>query len=119
MPKTIGKNGFPHWQVHIIVQEWISTLVSAYNSTVSNATGFSPYFLMYGCHPWLPIDIEFGVTQVDISGPTLRIMLRNIRPGSNGHIKWPKRLALENQKDTNDTMITNSVASPWPQVMWY
>ena len=23
-------------------QEWVSTLVSAYNSTVSNATGFSP-----------------------------------------------------------------------------
>ena len=35
-------------------QEWISTLVSAYNSAVSIATGFSPYFLMYGCHPQLP-----------------------------------------------------------------
>ena len=31
-------------------QEWVSTMVSAYNSTVSNATGFSPYFLMYGHH---------------------------------------------------------------------
>ena len=26
-------------------QEWVSTLVSAYNSTVSNASGFSPYFV--------------------------------------------------------------------------
>ena len=34
-----------------IWQEWVSTLVSAYNSTVSNATAFSPYFLMYGHHP--------------------------------------------------------------------
>ena len=32
-------------------QEWVSTLVSAYNSTVSNVSGFSPYFLMYGHHP--------------------------------------------------------------------
>ena len=51
-------------------QEWVSTLVSAYNSTVSNSTSFSPYFLMYSCHPRIPIDIEFGVTQVDISGLT-------------------------------------------------
>ena len=34
-----------------IQQEWLSTLVSAYDSTVSNATGFSPDFLMYGHHP--------------------------------------------------------------------
>ena len=43
-------------------QEWVSTLVSAYNSTVSNAIGFSPYSLIYGCHLQLPIDIDFGVT---------------------------------------------------------
>ena len=29
-------------------QEWLSTLVSAYKSTVSNVSGFSPYFLMHG-----------------------------------------------------------------------
>ena len=29
-------------------QEWVSTLTHAYNCTVSNATGFKPYFLMYG-----------------------------------------------------------------------
>ena len=39
----------------------ISTLVYAYNCTCSNATGFSPYYLLYGQHPLLPIDIEFGV----------------------------------------------------------
>ena len=45
-------------------------MVSTFNSTVSNAMDFSPYFLMYSCHPHLPIDIEFGVTQVNISRPT-------------------------------------------------
>ena len=29
---------------------------------VSNATGFKPYFLMYGREPQLAIDIEYGVT---------------------------------------------------------
>ena len=61
---TLPTHGKKNWQ------EWVSTLISAYNSTVSNATGFSPYFLMYGHHPWLPIDIEFGGTHVDIAGPT-------------------------------------------------
>ena len=29
--------------------------------------GYSPYFLMYGQHPLLAIDIEFGVFTADIS----------------------------------------------------
>ena len=43
-----------NWPQHV------STLTHAYNCTRSNATGFSPYFLMYGRQPLLPVDIEFG-----------------------------------------------------------
>ena len=43
-------------------QEWIPTLVHAYNCSTSSVTGFSPYFLIYGRQPKLPIDIEYGVT---------------------------------------------------------
>ena len=45
----------------------ISTLTYAYNCTHSNATGFSPYYLLYGRHPLLPIDIEFGVFVPELS----------------------------------------------------
>ena len=45
----------------------ISTLTYAYNCTRSNATGFSPYYLLYGRQPLLPIDIEFGVFTPDLS----------------------------------------------------
>ena len=45
----------------------ISTLAYAYNCTHSNATGFSPYYLLYGRHPLLPIDIEFGVFIPELS----------------------------------------------------
>ena len=45
----------------------ISTLVYAYNCTHSNATSFSPYYLQYGRHPLLPIDIEFGVFVPELS----------------------------------------------------
>ena len=45
----------------------ISTLVYAYNCTRSNATGFSPYYLLYGRQPLLPIDIEYGVFTPELS----------------------------------------------------
>ena len=48
-------------------QDKVSTMTHAYNCTVSSATGFSPYFLLYGRHPILPIDIEFGVTDAYLS----------------------------------------------------
>ena len=52
LPNKLKKN----WQ------EWVSTLTHAYNCMVSNATGFKPYFLMYGREPQIAIDIEYGVT---------------------------------------------------------
>ena len=47
---------FKHkWPQHV------SALTYAYNCTRSNATGFSPYYLLYGRQSLLPIDIEYGV----------------------------------------------------------
>ena len=51
-----------NWPQHV------STLTHAHNCTRNNATGFSPYFLMYGRQPLLPIDIEFGVFTPDVTG---------------------------------------------------
>ena len=51
-------------------EEWVNhvnMLTYAYNCTRSNATGFSPYYLLYGRHPLLPIDIEFGVMTPDLT----------------------------------------------------
>ena len=49
LPESAKKN----WQ------EWVPTLVHAYNCTTLSVTGFSPYFLIYGRQPKLPIDIEY------------------------------------------------------------
>ena len=49
-------------------QEWVSAMTHAYNCTVSKTTGYSPYFLMYGREPQLPIDREFNLPNVREQG---------------------------------------------------
>ncbi|XP_073711543.1 uncharacterized protein [Misgurnus anguillicaudatus] len=47
-------------------QKWsqkISQLVHAYNCSQNDATGYSPYLLMFGREARLPVDIRFGVTE--------------------------------------------------------
>ena len=51
-------------------QEQLSKLVHAYNCSHSNATWLSPFYLMFGRHPMLPIDVKFGVRTPDIIAST-------------------------------------------------
>ena len=46
-------------------QEWVTTLAHAYNCTASSVTGLSPYFLMFGRTPKLPLNIEMGMTLIE------------------------------------------------------
>ena len=52
---TLPEDFNTKWTQHI------NTLTYAYICTHSNATGFSPYYLLCSRHPLLPIDIEVGV----------------------------------------------------------
>jgi len=44
---------------------YVAPLVHAYNCTCNSSTGYSPYFLMFGRRPRLPVDIEFGTNSED------------------------------------------------------
>jgi hypothetical protein len=54
---TLKEDKKADWKAHI------THLVHAYNCTRNHATGFSPYFLMFGRQPRLPVDVSFGIHQ--------------------------------------------------------
>ena len=53
------------WPVHI------GSIIIAYNSTRSLVTGYSPYYLMFGCRPRLPIDLLFPMHQMQMLTRTI------------------------------------------------
>lgn len=59
MLKTLSEKEKGDWKTHL------PKLSYAYNCTKNKTTGFSPYFLMFGRQPRLPIDLIFGIEPIE------------------------------------------------------
>ena len=60
---TLPKEKKSEWKNHI------GALVHAYNCTQNSTIGFSPYFLMFGRQPYLPINATLGLAPHTITEP--------------------------------------------------
>ena len=56
MLKTLTEKQKSNWK------ESLPKLIYAYNSTRCEVTGFSPFYLLFGRSPRLPVDLMFGLT---------------------------------------------------------
>lgn len=53
MLRTVPKDFKSQWKYHC------HKVVHAYNCSRHDTTGFSPFYLLFGRNPWLPIDLTF------------------------------------------------------------
>ena len=58
---TLSKEEKSDWKSHL------GCMTHAYTCTKHASTTYSPYYLMFGRHPRLPIDIEFGLNKPNCS----------------------------------------------------
>ena len=79
-------------------QEHLPTLVHAYNSSHSNATGFSPFYLMYGRKPNIPINFQFGVRTPDIVPSTSHSYVQKLLK----RLEWAYKSAQEISKKESE-----------------
>ena len=70
---TLPKENKSEWKNHI------GTLVHTYNCTQNSATGFSPYFLMFGRQPHLPVDVALSLASHTIMEPNTSKFVQKIR----------------------------------------
>ena len=71
------------WKKHI------GALVHACNCTWNSATGLSPYYLMYGRQPCLPVDVTLGLAPHLVMAPSTSKSIQKMQE----HVTWAHKKA--------------------------
>ena len=87
---TLQEEDKVNWRDHV------QPLVHAYNTTKNDTTGFSPYQLMFGRQPNLPIDVAFGLNPEGRKKVTHADYVKKMRENLQENYK----LAIEHSEKT-------------------
>lgn len=83
---TLENHKKTHWREHV------RPLVHAYNCTKNEVTGFTPYELMFGRQPRLPVDLAFGLP-VDHQPSSHSEYVRNLKSSLESSYKIATEMA--------------------------
>ncbi|KAI2647161.1 Retrovirus-related Pol polyprotein [Labeo rohita] len=110
---TLDPDQKPRWH------EYVDALTHAYNCTQHDSTGFSPYFLMYGRHPRLPVDLLFGLSTANEPCEYSEYVqtLRECMTYAYGEADRMSRHAKGLQKKHYDKKVKSNVFKPGDRVM--
>lgn len=89
---TLEEKDKQHWR------DFVKPLVHAYNCTRNDTTGYSPYELMFGRQPTLPVDLILGIDNPNETHQTHSEYVQNLRQ----RLQESYTLAAENSKKTGE-----------------
>ncbi len=85
---TLQDKDKTHWR------DYVKPLTHAYNCTKNDVTGFSPYELMFGRQPRLPVDIAFGLPVKDGNTPSHSQYVKNLK----ARLEHSYKIAIQNAR---------------------
>lgn len=114
MQGTLEEEDKVRWRDHV------QPLVHAYNCTKNETTGFSPYQLMFGRQPSLPIDVAFGLSPEVRNKTThtddVKKLKENLQESYKLAIEHSEKTALKN-KERYDMKVRETVLEEGDRVL--
>ncbi|XP_051953222.1 retrovirus-related Pol polyprotein from transposon opus [Xyrauchen texanus] len=93
-------------------KEFVKPLVHAYNCTRNDTTGFTPYELMFGRQPRLPVDLAFGLpadTPIKSHSQYVRDLKSRLRESYEVATKNARKVAERNKRRFDKHVIASTL----------
>ena len=118
-PHFVEYASHPTRDTEITVADHLNQVVHAYNCTKNETTGFSPFYLLFGHHPRLPIDLIFGIDRTGNQGNHTQYAARWQKAMSEAYELASKRAneGSDRAKQRYDRHVRSSVLQPRDRVL--